>query len=201
VLAVTRVPEVRFGANAFPPGTPGTLGTLSLICPREPRQVVAREAIDGPVGHRSRTEAAVEADSKFVPVQHGPLHAAAIARHRNAGEVTEQGTSNAATAPFRQNEKILEIQPGAAQKGGLPVVPDGKTGWLTVDASDHRFRAWIGPEQRLANLRLGRNHLARQLLVLGQRFDHPENQRYVGRRRLLDANVVTHCLCLVTCDL
>ena len=110
-----------FRCECFPARHSRHVGHPKPHLPREPRQVVAREPIDGPVGHRSRAEAAVEADSGFVPVQHGPLHAAAIARHGNAGEVTEQGTSDAATAPFRQNEQIFEIQPGAAQKGGITV--------------------------------------------------------------------------------
>ena len=45
-------------------------------------------------------------------------------------------------------------------------------------------------EERLAQILFGRRDFVRELLVLGERFDHPEDDRDVGRLRGNDSNAL-----------
>src|SRR5207247_1324666 len=55
-------------------------------------------------------------------------------------------------------------------------------------ADDHLGKR-PGPEKRLTNIVLSGDHRVRQLFILGERRDHPQDRRDVGDRRRLDTKV------------
>src|SRR5687768_1213158 len=71
---------------------------------REALERIARQPIHGPVAHRPGAQALVEADRGFIPVEHPPLEATAIALDRELREVAHEGPADAAAAMRREDE-------------------------------------------------------------------------------------------------
>src|SRR5512139_2939422 len=71
------------------------------------------EAHHGPVVHRPRTKRLVEADRRFVPVEHRPFEPRAATLDCQCGEVGEQRLAKSAAARRGAHEEVLKVDPWA----------------------------------------------------------------------------------------
>lgn len=77
----------------------------------------AGEAVGGPVALGSGAEGEVEVYARLVPVEAGPIEAAAAALERRARQMAQQRPSIAVAALLRLHEEVLQIDAAAAQEG------------------------------------------------------------------------------------
>ena len=103
-------------------------------------QCGACQAHDAPVFERHGAELAIEALGGLVPVEDGPLHAAAAALIGDFREVQEQGLARPAAAEFGLNEQVLEIKAGLGEEGGVVEELQREAGRLAVCFGDHDVR-------------------------------------------------------------
>src|SRR4051812_4851366 len=83
--------------------------TLRTLISRQFLERVAGDAVDAPLIHRQRAEAAVEADGGLIPVQDGPFDAAAVALDRDLGDAREQRAPVAMAAQLGPDVEVFEI--------------------------------------------------------------------------------------------
>src|SRR5687767_15491843 len=69
-----------------------------------------RQPVDDPFLHLARAERSVEAERGLVPVENRPLHAAAVARLRDARELAQERAPDAVGALRGSHEQIFEVQ-------------------------------------------------------------------------------------------
>lgn len=148
--------------------------------PRQSAQRVARDAEGGPFVDRDGAERTIEADRRFVPVEHRPLEAAAAAGDGDFGEMHQQRPADALAAVCRPHEEILEPEPSAAEEGRVGVEEERKAGGAPVDFGNHDLGGRHRPEERGADPLLCRDDLVGESFVLGKPADQVEDQRDVG---------------------
>jgi hypothetical protein len=68
------------------------------------------QPIDTPVVQVAGTEALVEADGVLVPVEHGPLEAAAPTACSFPRAVEEEGVSDLCATMLRQDEQVFKVE-------------------------------------------------------------------------------------------
>src|SRR5262249_45309081 len=94
---------------------------------RQLLQRLARQPEDPPLLHHLRAELLVEADCRRVPVEDGPLEAAAVASDRDPCELDQQTTADAEPPKLGPHEQILEIESAAADECREVVEEQGET--------------------------------------------------------------------------
>src|SRR5947208_13641437 len=126
---------------------------------RQPFQGVAGQPERLPVGQHLRTEAAVEVDRRRVPVQHLPVHPAALLPHRDPRQLDQQGLPDTLPAEVGRDEEILEVDSPAPDPGRVGVEIEGEARRRSVpfrhQAEVTRLLAEAVPEEVL----LRRHHL------------------------------------------
>ena len=79
-------------------------------------QGVAGESVHRPIGERFRSEAVVETDRGFVPIQHGPFHATAVSLDGDSSDARQQRFADSSAAIGRLNVDVFQIQTRFAQE-------------------------------------------------------------------------------------
>src|SRR6476469_8646684 len=111
------------------------------------------EAADVPVGEDVGADFLVEGDAAGVPVEDGPLEAAAVAVAGGLGEALQQRGADAAAAVFGEDEKVFERGEGGDEgedggDGGFGGGGDGE-GWEGHEEDD--TEAGMGSEEGRVN--------------------------------------------------
>src|SRR5438477_2215808 len=101
---------------------------------------ITGEPVHGPLGVRFGAELLVEADRVDVPVQHRPLEAAAVALHRDLGELDQQRFADALAAVRLRHVEVLEVQPGLGQERRVVVKEEREPDRLSVVFGEQRLR-------------------------------------------------------------
>jgi hypothetical protein len=139
----------------------------------------AREAEDGPLLEQDGPKALVKLDGRLVPVEDGPLHAAAAALHGNPGHALEERPSDSVSAKPRPHEDVLEVKPRSSQERGIILEEDRKARRLVLVVSDEDLGAGLLAEEALPQEILRGHDLVAQALVLGNASNEGEDQRHV----------------------
>ena len=135
-------------------------------------ETLAGQPTELPLLHHARAHALVEAQRRLVPIEHRPLHAPASALNSKPGEVNQQPLSDAAPAPFRLDEQILEIETWPSEKRREVVEEQREPGDGRVDVREDHFGGGTLAEEPLPQSVFRRDDLVRQALV----FAEPANQ-------------------------
>ena len=107
----------------------------------------AAEPVDGPLVEGFGAEGAVEVEGGLVPVEDGPLEAAAAPLLGEAGDVDEEGAADAAAPELRADEYILEVDTGAAGPGREAREVDGVGGGGAGEVGDQGLGGGPGTEE------------------------------------------------------
>src|SRR5207302_4466795 len=99
--------------SASPARRPNSFSSIA----RQPFQGLASEAERLPLGKHLCSEAAVELDGRRVPVQHLPVHPAALLAHRDPSQLNEQGPADSSAPQVRRHVEVLEVEPPAFDPG------------------------------------------------------------------------------------
>src|SRR5690606_17623214 len=113
-------------------------------------ELVARQALDGPLVHRCGAQVSVDLDGGGVPVEHRPLHPRVAALGADAGQPGHQVPADAAPAVRGGDVEILQPEAVAPGPGREGEIPDGDPDDLAVRLSDVRprgGRAVLGEER------------------------------------------------------
>src|SRR5919108_5967153 len=79
-------------------------------------ELVTCQAAEAPLIEHMCAHALVERNRRLVPVEHGPLHAAAVPALGDRRDVGEQLFADSAAPPLRDDEQIFEIQTVPAEE-------------------------------------------------------------------------------------
>ena len=109
------------------------------MAPSQASQSVARKPENLPLTLQHRTQAAIEADRGFVPVEDGPFEAAAVALDGGLGEPGEEEFAEAAATGFGVDEQVFQVDAGFAQERGVVVEEQGEALGFLVEASKDYF--------------------------------------------------------------
>src|SRR5687767_3171905 len=98
-------------AAAIPPNNIALMSMpVSSGLGRELPDLDRRETVNDPLFHLARAERLVEPERGLVPVEHGPLHAPAIAFLRDARERPQKRAADAVRTLRGPHEQVFEIQ-------------------------------------------------------------------------------------------
>jgi len=92
----------------------------------------------------------------------------------------QQSAAQPTSAKHRPDVQILEVEPGTANESGETEEVEGEPGRLRVRVPDDRMSGGVSTEESRPDVRLSRDHLVREPLVLGQLRDERENERCVA---------------------
>ena len=147
---------------------------------------VTGQAADPPVLEQARAQPAIEADSRRVPVEHRPFHAAPAALEREAREVLQQLAADASPAVLVAHEEILEVQPRAAEERGVVRKEQREADGVSIVLREDDFSHGPRTKQRRPQPVLRGDHLVFQLLVDRQLADEPQDGRDIVDVRAAD---------------
>src|SRR3990167_142684 len=139
----------------------------------------AGQAILRPVVQRLGTDAPVEVDGRFIPVQYRPFQASAAALHGQARQLAEQGAAEPHAAGAGAHIEIFEIDTGFAKEGRVVVEEQGKARRRAIDLTDQYFGKGACSEQVFGHVCRVGYYLIAELLVLGQFADKAHDQRNI----------------------
>ena len=135
-----------------------------------------------------RAQRFVEIAGRAVPVEDGPFESAAAAFECNPRQVPQQRLAYAEAAKRGPHEQVLEVQAVLAEKRREIVKVQRESGAIAADPGDQRLGCGPRPKQCVPQVRLRGHHLVGKVLVVGQLFDEPQNQRQVRLLRRRDRN-------------
>src|SRR5260370_36866760 len=137
----------------------------------------AAQAVHGPFRVRFCTEALIEPYRVFVPVEHGPLEAAASPLDGDLREARQQRTADAATAVLRIHEEVLQVDPGLGEKGREVVKEQREANWRAFVFGDQGLREAALAEEGVGELLLGHHDLVLELLVTRKGANQARDRR------------------------
>jgi hypothetical protein len=158
----------------------------------EARQRLAGEAVDGPVVHRTRTEALVKTDRRLVPVEHPPFEPAAIALGREARETRHERAADPLSTMRGKNEQVLQVESAPAEERRVVVEEQRKARRVVPHLGDQHLGGRSLSEKRVPNVGGRHDRFTRQPLVLRQAADEAENERRIVGGGEANANRRAH---------
>src|SRR5437667_8390644 len=148
----------------------------------KPVERITGQPVHRPLGVRFGAELLVEADRVDVPVEHRPLHAAAVALHGDLREVDEQRSAESLAAVGLEHIEVLEVEPGLGEESRVVVKEEREPDRRAVLFGEQCLCIWTRSEHADAQLVLGHRDLVLELFVLGQRADERRHGRHIVRR-------------------
>lgn len=142
----------------------------------------AGEAADLPLEHPPGADTLVEVDGGFIPIEDGPLHAAAAAGVGEFGEVEEERLAVAMAAEFGFHKEVLQVETGAGEEGGVVEEIESEAGRHVIDEAENAVGdRWLG-EKRAAELVFGGGDVVGELFIGGEIADEAEDEGGIGGR-------------------
>src|SRR5262249_2574311 len=129
------------------------------------RNPVPRQAKDGPLFVRPSPQFAVKLNRRLIPIEHRPLHPAALAFLGNLRQADKKSAAVAPAPYFRPNEKVLEIKSAPAHPGREIVKEERETDRLPCFVAEQHFSRRMRTEKNFPQLLLRRHDLVRSALV------------------------------------
>src|SRR6266545_3945965 len=139
-------PRATFAREAEQAWTVSSVMSVRLPRGGEPAQRLPRHASEDPVATEPGAERFVELDRRRVPVEHGPLHAAAAALAGQGGQRSEQGPARAAAALVGPDEEILEVERGTGEERRVRVEVQGEADGLALALAQEGLEVPPRPE-------------------------------------------------------
>jgi hypothetical protein len=106
---------LRLWGNVHSPSRHQRLKYLAVF-PGQFIERLIRQPKDRPIVERTRAEALVKLDRRFIPIKHGPLHARAPARPRHLRQVSEHRPPEASATHLRPDVEVFQVEAGATDE-------------------------------------------------------------------------------------
>ncbi len=138
---------------------------------------VSREPERRPIVHGFRADLFVKGNCQLVPVEHRPLHTAAVAFERDTCELLKQCEADAALPSGRPDEQIFQKNSPLAEPSRIIVEEKSEAGRLASQVGDQDLSGWLLAEQGLRQIAFRNGRLPGKCpLVFGEFEDQLTNE-------------------------